>query len=254
MQKPRVKTSDIALKILHKIAFSDEPLSQSEIAETAGIVKSAAHKHLFTLEETGWISRDHLTGRYRLGPQAWLVGQRATQIGDLALSADSFMRTTRQETGLAVVLSSVNGRSLNVIAALNGTHAIEIGVRQGSQLPLHSSAQGQILLAFGDPKLVDEVCSEELPALTPKTLTNPEKLRCRVEEARQSGYVWAPEETLLGVNVVAAPVFNNHKQIIATVALVASIQHLTDPPSEEHVMAIRTLAGDISQTRGYEFG
>lgn len=252
MQKPRVKSSDKALSILEKIAFSDEALSQVQIAQAVGIVKSAAHKHLYTLEESGWVVRDLTSGRYDLGPKAWLIGQRATWIDDLAKSAESRMRATRNETGLAVVLSTVNKKSLNVIAALNGTHTIEIGVRQGSQLELHASAQGQTMLAFSDPDVIDELCSNALLALTPKTLTDPKLLQGRIEQIRQNGYAAAPEETLLGVNVIAAPVFNHNNQIIATVALVGSIQHLAARPEQTHIDAIKTLASAISQSRGHK--
>ena len=251
MQKSRVKTSDMALKIIETIAFSEETISQTQLAEAVGIVKSAAHKHLYTLEESGWIIRDQMNGRYSLGPKAWLVGQRATLINDLAKAAEAEMRAARNDTGLAVVLSSVNKTSLNVIAAYHGTHDIEIGVRQGSRLELHASAQGQVMLAFSPSSLTEKTCSTDLPALTPKTITDPHVLRVRIEDTRKKGYAVAPEETLLGVNVIAAPIFDHTNQLIATIALVGSIQHLTQTPDEGHVQTIRTLANSISQTRGH---
>lgn len=251
MKTARVKTSDMALKILEKVAFSDIALNQTEIAESVGIVKSAAHKHLNTLEETGWIMRDAGSGRYHLGSKAWIIGQRATATHNLAETSRERMRALRDKTGLAVVLSSVNKSGLSVISAFHGTHAIEIGVRLGSELALHASAQGQITLAFGPAALANEVLAGELPALTPKTLTDPERLNTRITEIRAAGYACAPEETLLGVNVAAAPVFDQSGALIATVALVGSIQHLTSPPDKAHVDAIRELAQAISITCGY---
>ncbi|WP_163849236.1 IclR family transcriptional regulator [Pseudooceanicola aestuarii] len=241
----------MALTILEKIAFSDEAMSQTEIAAAMGIVKSAAHKHLHTLEESGWLIRDHRSHRYGIGPKAWLIGQRATWIDDLTQAADSRMRETRNQTGLAVVLSSVNKRSVTVIAALHGTHEIEIGVRQGSRLEVHASAQGQVMLAFGDPKLAEDVCAEPMQALTPRTLTDPGALRRRITEVRQQGYAVAPQETLLGVNVIAAPVFGHDDRLIATVAMIGSIQHLAETPDPALVTAILELARSISQTRGH---
>ncbi|WP_168184233.1 IclR family transcriptional regulator [Thioclava sp. F42-5] len=252
MKTTRVKTSDMALAILEKVAFTDVAPSQTEIAEAVGIVKSAAHKHLNTLEETGWIARDSGTGRYYLGPKAWIVGQRATAIRDLAETARERMRAKRNETGLAVVLSSVNKRRLSVIAALHGTHAIEIGVRQGSELTLHASAQGQVALAFGGAEVAEDLLAGELEPLTPKTITDPDLLRARLAEVRASGFACAPEETLLGVNVVAAPVFDHNGALIATVALIGSIQHLTNPPEQAHIDAILELAQSISVTCGYQ--
>ncbi|WP_157966424.1 IclR family transcriptional regulator [Oceanibium sediminis] len=251
MATSRVKASDMALTIIEKIAFSDVALNQKEIAEAVGIVKSAAHKHLNTLEDTGWIMRDLATGRYQLGTKAWIVGQQAKAIQDLAEVGREPMRAARNETGLAVVLSLVNKNGLRVISALHGTHAIEIGVREGSELVLHASAQGQVALAFGGPALTEKAFKGDMAALTPKTLRDPDLVRARVEEVRTKGYACAPEETLLGVNVVAAPIFDHTRSLIGTAALIGSIQHLPDPPGAEHVDAVVTLARSISQARGY---
>ena len=245
----RVKTSDMALTMIEKIAFSEEPLTQVQIAKTMGIVKSAAHKHLFTLEELGWVSRDASSGHYKLGPKAWLVGQNAPHISDLAALAEPTMRAARQETGLAVVLSLMTKRVLNVISAFPGTHAIEIGVRRGSSLALHGSAQGQVALAFGDPSWADEICAGDLAALTSHTLTDPAMLRRRIEETRSNGFAVAPEESLLGVNAAAAPVFDQRGQLVGTIGLVGSIQHLSSPPSESHLATLRLLSRKISQNQ-----
>lgn len=251
MATSRVKTSDMALTILEKIAFADVPMNQKEIADAMGIVKSAAHKHLNTLEETGWVMRDLVTGRYQLGTKAWIIGQRASAIQTLANVGREPMRIARNETGLAVVLSLVNKNGLSVISALHGTHAIEIGVREGSELPIHSSAQGQVAMAFGGPALTEKTLKGDLPALTPNTVTDPERLKERIAEVRAKGYACAPEETLLGVNVIAAPIFDHTRTLIGTAALVGSIQHLAHPPDPQHLAALKAVAASISQARGY---
>lgn len=248
--KATVKASDMAFNILEQIAFASEPQSQTEIAQAVGIVKSAAHKHLHTLQERGYVVRDTISARYSLGPKAWLIGKRATAIENLALVAEGQMRAVRNETGLAVVLCSVNAKTLSVISTFHGTHAIEIGVRQGSVLSLHASAQGRLLLAFGPPELSEEIYAQPLIPLTPKTITDPVQLSEQVRLCRNTGYAVAPEETLLGVNALAAPVFDHREEMIATVALIGSIQHLTPIPSSSHVEIIRRLAQSISSSRG----
>ena len=113
-----------------------------------------------------------------------------------------------------------------------GTHGIEIGVRRGSRLSLRGSAQGQVTLAFGETGLLDELAGQDLPALTPKTLTDPDQLHRRIAETARIGHAFAPEETRLGVNALAAPVFDHGGRLVATVALIGSIQHLSTSPAE----------------------
>nr|WP_166461990.1 IclR family transcriptional regulator C-terminal domain-containing protein [Paracoccus alkanivorans] len=98
-----------------------------------------------------------------------------------------------------------------------------IGAREGNGLELHASSQSQVMLAFGDPSLIEETCSADLPALTSKTITGPNVLRDRIDDVRRKGCALAPEEILLEVNVITAPVFDHNNQLIGTVALAGSI-------------------------------
>ncbi|WP_425010675.1 IclR family transcriptional regulator domain-containing protein [Paracoccus alkanivorans] len=110
-----------------------------------------------------------------------------------------------------------------MIAAYHGAHDIVIGAREGNGLELHASSQSQVMLAFGDPSLIEETCSADLPALTSKTITGPNVLRDRIDDVRRKGCALAPEEILLEVNVITAPVFDHNNQLIGTVALAGSI-------------------------------
>ena len=73
---------------------------------------------------------------------------------------------------------------------------------------------------------------------------------------QETGLAVAPEETRLGANALAAPVFDHvfdhGGRLVATVTLIGSIQHLSTSPAEKHVAAIRDLASVISQTQGHQ--
>lgn len=250
MARGTVKTSEMALDILEYIAFADNPPIQAEIAAAVGIVKSAVHKHLHTLGNRNYVVRNPVTSTYTIGPTLWLIGNQAADIEDLAKVAEAHMLAVRNATGLAVVLSSVTGAVLSVISEFHGTHAIEIGVRRGSKLSLHASAQGHVALAFGPANIFEQVCSGPLAALTPKTIVSPDLLGAQISICREHGYAVAPEQTLLGVNALAAPIFGQRDELIGTVALIGSIQHLPAVLPEEHVATIRKLASDIERYRG----
>lgn len=143
-----VKAADLCLRILEHVAFSPEPKGVTQIADVAGIAKSAAFKHLQTLIDHGLV-QDPTTSRYRLGPKAWLIGQQAQSLNDITAIALPFMLAARNETGLAVVLSTPMPSSAYVVLTCPSTHQIEIRVRAGSHLALHASAQGKVFLAMG---------------------------------------------------------------------------------------------------------
>lgn len=224
-----VRAADVSLRILQMIAFSETPLGVTQIAQGVGIAKGATHKHLRTLMDHGMVLQDPLTSLYILGPKIWLMGQKAPQGQVLSEIAAPLMRSIRDEFGLAVVLSVPTPKSAFVLATLPSNQPINIGVRPGSELLLHSSAQGKIFLAFGGPELRESL-RDPLPRATPKTQTQLLLLLAELDEIRHRGYATAPEEAMLGINALAAPILDRDGKLIGSIGLIGSIQHLAAEP------------------------
>ncbi|WP_158248120.1 IclR family transcriptional regulator [Paracoccus sp. SY] len=233
------------MRILQQIAFAEQPQGVTQIAGKVGIAKGAVHKHLRTLIDHGMIVQDPSTSLYRLGPKIWLMGQKAPDGQMLSEIALPLMQTVRNDLGLAVVLSVPTPKSAFVLATLRSNQPIDIGVRPGSELQLHSSAQGKVFLAFGPADLWDQL-QIPLEAVTPKTTIDIETLRREIEVIRLAGYAVAPEESLLGINALAAPIFNATGTMVGSIGLIGSVQHLTAEPTPHQLKVLMDLTGAIS--------
>lgn len=239
-----VRAADTCLRILERIAFADSPVGVTQISADVGIAKGAAFKHLRTLIEHGMVVQDPVTSHYALGPKLWLMAQQAPAGASLAELALPLMRATRDELGMAVVLSIPAPRSAFILATVSSNQPIEIGVRPGSELSLHSSAQGKVFLAFGSPELLDTL-PETLPQVTPKSLTSRTALAAQLDGIRAAGYATAPEESLLGINAIAAPILSPQNQLLGSIGLIASIQHLGAAPTPPQLKALFALTREI---------
>lgn len=244
-----VRAADTCLRILECIAFADSSLGVTQISTEVGIAKGAAFKHLRTLIEHGMIVQDPVTSHYALGPKLWLMAQRAPADTNLAELALPLMRATRDDLGLAVVLSIPAPRSAFILATLSSNQPIEIGVRPGSELSLHSSAQGKVFLAFGSPDLLAAL-PEKLPQITPKSVTSKAALVLELEKIRALGYATAPEESLLGINAIAAPIYCPRNQLLGSIGLIATIQHLGVEPTPRQLEALLSLTHEIGLRAG----
>lgn len=242
---PNVRAADTCLRVLQQIAFAEGPQGVTQIAAKIGIAKSGVHKHLRTLIEHGMIVQDTATSLYRLGPKVWLMGQKAPHGQALSDIALPLMQAVRDELGLAVVLSVPTPRSAFVLATLRSNQPIDIGVRPGSELQLHSSAQGRVFLAFGPEELWDQLESP-LEAITPKTTTDIEKLTKDVQRVRELGFSVVPEESLLGINALAAPIFSSDRTLVGSIGLIGSIQHLSSQPTPHQLKVLMNLTEAIS--------
>lgn len=240
-----VRAADTCLRVLQQIAFAEGPQGVTQIAAKVGVAKSAVHKHLRTLIEHGMIVQDPATSLYRLGPKVWLMGQKAPHGQALSEIALPLMQGVRDELGLAVVLSVPTPRSAFVLATLRSNQPIDIGVRPGSELQLHSSAQGRVFLAFGPAGLWDQL-HPPLEAVTPKTTTDLDRLTRDIERVRELGFSVVPEESLLGINALAAPIFGADGALVGSIGLIGSVQHLPAQPTEHQLQVLMNLTGAIS--------
>ena len=69
--------------------------------------------------------------------------------------------------------------------------------------------------------------------------------------AARSGFAAAPEEAMLGINAVAAPIFDDKDACIGTLALVGSIQFLPAQADAATVSALKATAQKISRKLGH---
>lgn len=252
-EKPEsgVQSVHVALDILEMIAFSQEEIGVSQIATRLGIGKGAAFRHLKTLTERSYVSQNPATTRYRLGHQAYVVGRLAPARVDLAAVAEPHLRALRDELGQSVVLTAPTEQGALVLTTVLGTSPVEIGVRPGSQLSYHASAQGQVIAAFSRRPLRERVGSDPLDAFTDHTITSYDALSREIERVRQRGWASAPQQTMLGLNAVAAPIFEDGPDCVGSVAIVGSIQFVPAEPAAAQVEALLRTARDISRSLGH---
>jgi IclR family KDG regulon transcriptional repressor len=246
-----IQAVHLTLDILEELMASQDELGVSEITQRLRSTKGTIFRHLQTLVDRGYLSQNPRTLRYRLGTRAHLLGEAARASVDLlaigAEALDKLQAATRQ----TAVLSRVVGRSVTVLNTITGPGALEIGVKPGSELPLHASAQGKIALAFSKRDLMASLKRQGLAAMTGRTVTDPAVLARQVEAAKAAGWASAPEEMLLGINGVAVPVFDETGDCIASLAIVGSIQFVGDPPGEAILAPLLESGASVSRALGY---
>jgi IclR family transcriptional regulator, KDG regulon repressor len=245
-----VRSVQVALDVLEAVAFSDEELGVTQIADRLGLTKGSVHRHLLTLVERGYLVQNPVTSRYARGPRSRLLAHTAPDT-DLIELASGPMRELRDRLGHSVVLSEATPRGALVLSMVAGTAAIEIGVRPGSELPFHSSAQGKVFLAFAPRPLRERVLARPLPASTPHTVTDAGAIEQELSVIAQQGFAAAPEQAMLGINAVAAPIFDGKEACAGALALVGSIQFLPAKSDAKSVAALKQAAEQISRRLGH---
>src|SRR5439155_14663208 len=173
------------------------------------------------------------TERYQAGPRLVMLGRGVSGNLDLVNAASPALVRLRDALGHFSVVSPCEPDGMREMATVSGKAAIEIGVKQGSLMTFHTTAQGKIALAFGPPDLLPRVTSGRLDRATPRTIVSAAALRKEINTVRKRGWAIAPNQSLLGLNALAAPVFDANGALVASVAIVDSIQFIEDKPFDE---------------------
>ena len=195
----------------------------SEIAEYLGVVKSAVHRSLQTLEGFGYVERT-AAHRYRLGVRALELG-RVYRFQTLLLeAADEPMRELADRTGLAVHLAQFN-RS-DILELFRAVGRLESG-RKGPPVlrkPVHASALGKVLLAAADPAVVDRFIGlkKALTRYTEFTVVDPEQLREELVRVRRDGYALDRQESEYGRHCLGVPVRGSQQEVVAALSISSS--------------------------------
>ena len=210
----------LALRILEYLAEQGKAVGVTALAQALGTTKSRIYRHLRTLVQQGYIQQSADTDRYRVGTRLLTLGVSVAENFDLTKAAQGILRELRDALGLSCVVSQVDAAGVRVLATIPGKSAIEIGVKPGSLLRFHSSAQGKIALAFGSDQLRAAAIGPDLEMMTPQTIVNPEALQKEIQRVRARGWAIAPNEAVTGLNTLAVPIFDASGELVGTVGVV----------------------------------
>ena len=245
-----VRSVQLAIDVLETVSFAEEEMGVTQIAARLNVTKGSVHRHLHTLVDRGYLAQNPATSRYSIGPKSRVLARLAPET-DLVQLAEGPMRELRDALGHSVVLSEMTPRGALVLVKLASNTPLDIGVRSGSELPFHATAQGRVMLAFAPRPFQARILARRLEAFTDKTVTSPERLEKILLDVAKRGYASAPGESILGLNAVAVPIFNSSDACIATLAVVGSIQFLPEKPKQSDIDALIRASQQISRKLGH---
>jgi DNA-binding IclR family transcriptional regulator len=245
-----VQSIVMALEILEYLARQQDPVGVATIAAALGITKSRVYRHLRTLLERGYIYQPGSFEKYQIGSRLVSLSHTVAENFHLANIGGAALAQLRDALGHFTVLSERDRAGMRVVATRAGTSMLEVQVKQGSLLPYHASAQGKLCLAFGEPALLDQVCRGKLEPLTPFSITAPRALRAEIDRIRRAGYATAFNESLVGTNSLAAPIFGPGQVLRGTVAVIDSVQFLPQQPGRNQITRVTAAARQITKLLG----
>lgn len=214
-------------------------LSLAQITELSGLDKSAAQRFSNTLVELGYLEKDPHTRRYR--PGLALVEHYYTYIVSNRLAEIAMPRL--------IGASKVHGTTVNLCEPLGTDIVYTIRVPHegsffratvpGRHVPAFCTAPGLAILAHRPAEEVDAVlAASDMTPMTEWTVTDPKKVRKRIEDTRRDGYAMSVQQIMAHEISTAAPVLNNEGRAFAAVQIPVYMPRWTVERTKEKIVPL----------------
>lgn len=246
-----LQTVQKAAEVLNLFSTERPEWGVSELAKALAFPKSSASALVSTMTEQGLLRRTN-TGRYKLGWQLIALSQALLSTTDFRIEARPVMEGLIARFGETVHLAALERGRIIYVDKLQGTRAVQVSVTGvGYRLQAHCSGVGKVILAHRPWEEVFQMLSTHgMPALTPQTITDPERFKQELEQVKIQGYAYDQEEAVEELCCVAAPIRDHIGEVVAALSLSVPTYRFHQF-KEQYRLAIVGATRQISENLGY---
>ena len=219
--KNGVPVLDRTMEILGVLERQPAGTSIRELTTALGLPRSTVYRVLNTLLAHQMVRRS-AEGLFSLGPRLVALAARVRQESgsyDLAELALGPMQQVRDDLGEPIKFSVRDGDRAKVIVALLGHHEYSPAPSTGTSYPLHAGAASKVIMAYLSPEDLERHLSAPLTRYTPRTITDPDKLRSHLARIRRDQFAADMGEHNLNVHALAAPVFDSSGRFLGALSI-----------------------------------
>lgn len=250
---PTLSTLDKGLRILELLAEDEarRGLTLTEIGRALGMHRSTLFRFLATLRARGYLDRDPVSDRYRLGARVLTLSGAFLDALDIRDVARPALHSLCDETQELVHLATLDHDEVVTIERIEGRQPVSLQTGIGERRPAYCTASGKAILAYLPGDELERILALGMPAYTARTITSPARMREHLAQVRARGYAVDDEERIEGVRCVAAPVFGHDGEIVAAVSVAAPAHRAPDDRIDELGRQSRLAAEMVSRRLGY---
>lgn len=239
-------------KILNLFSLDTTELGISEISRETGIPKGTVHRILVALEEESLLKQGE-NQLYYPGEKLFWIGKVAEENMNIIKVATPFLKKLSTKHKCAAHLAYLDGTAVVYLDKQVASSFFEFASRVGMRIPAHATALGKSMLAYQQETFVREQFQNfTFEKFTPHTIANLEELIRELKKSRQWGYALDNEEISLGLNCVAAPIFNYSGQVEAAISLAKPLSQIDEDEKRRMVTSVVEATLAVSKKLGYQ--
>ena len=249
---PRIQALARASAIIDVIAAGGEQgVGLSEISRATALNKTTAFNLIASLVTLGFLEQDEHSRRYRLGLRNLELGRIVQQRMHISHLARPVLAVLCRKTNETVNLGLPDLLDLLVVDSFQGSRQLHATAYAGWRSLYHCTALGKAMLSQWDEPMRHTVYRlRGLPRQTPRTITDIDTLEANLAQFRAQRYSVDVEENEVGVNGLAASIFNGMGDVAAAISVCGPSNRLTEDVIEQIAMDVMAAADSIAVAIG----
>lgn len=208
---------DRAAAILGAFDATHRELTLAALVARCGMPRSTTHRTADRMLRLGWLDRPK--DRYRIGNRLFEISSLAPIRHELREAVLPFLQDLYNAMKTTVQLGVLDRTQILVVEKITGHRPMPMLSQVGGTIPAYCSGLGRAILAFSDSETIDTVLNADMPARTPRTLTNPVAIVRELTAIPHRGWAVDREEGNIGVTCVAAPIFGPLGDVVAALSV-----------------------------------
>jgi IclR family pca regulon transcriptional regulator len=241
-----VRSLERGLAVLRAFGPGRSGLTLSDVSRITGLTRAAARRFLLTLVELGYVTTDER--RFSLSPRVlelgygYLSGLGLTDVATPHL--EELVAALRESSSIAVL----DGDDIVYVVRVPTKRIMTVTITLGTRFPAYCTSMGRVLLAALSPeRFGDYLARAKLEPLTPRTVTDKDRLAAIVAETRARGYALVDQELEDGLRSVAVPIVDRRGATLAAVNVSAHASRVSlEELRTRHLSCLRLAAERIN--------
>jgi IclR family pca regulon transcriptional regulator len=235
------------LTVIRALGEDGPPATLAEIARRVGLARATVRRSLITLETLGYVEND---GRiFALTPKVLSLGYSYLRSVPLAHASKPRLEEVSETLNASCGTAILDGDDVVMLVRVLVERVIKPDSPPGIRLPAYCSATGRMLLSYESDDAIDRYLARMKPVpLTPRTETDPGRIRALIMESRASGYAFQSEQSCLGIQAISVAIENAQHRPVAALNVVAPVERGSkDEIVERFLPLLREKAQEISR-------
>ena len=239
-----------SFQVLEIVAAASTPMTVNDVAEEIKMDKTTVYRMLMTLVEAGYVIRDELSKRYRLGYKVVSLSRNLLVENEVSNLIRQTLEDLSEKTCETLHYAVLDGNETVLVQRVKGKQLVSIDFQIGDRSKLHCTAIGKALLAFQDIRYIEHIIAAGLPKFTSHTITDPDTFRQELQRIRSQGYAIDDLELSENMRCIAVPIFEGGGRVTGGLSMFGPDSRFTLKKLEELQAPLLKASRELSKQLG----